>query len=786
MNTERDNFYLLLELSLEPPETNDEVIWEAVQKKKAEWSRLRNHPTKGIQAQKYISLIPEIERVMMNTESRQKEAVAAIQILKKGKDDKFIEIDRHIDILLGKGYVQKEEVEKLAEIHGIDPQEIKNRINLKLEEKLQRADQEICIRMAKGYLTEADLSKIAGRHGLSVDQIRQRVRPSMIKSDTEKIEPIKPLDKSIEKSILDNLKIIKKTSLYHFLDAPMGADLKLLQEKSSAKKRELSSLSKKDADVTAGTILIGHCLTIFKNEESRNAYDVSLATARLASLYSDIDVAAIDGKIRPEYFDILTQKAMEFGMDPDEAEQFIETYCISKNYVIEKKQVPIQVQKSRVRPVIIWGCAAAVLVLAGILYGLYQKSAAESEFQAMMEKVDAQTAPEEKIKILKQYVKTHKQNKKHTQQANIEIKELESRIITQKLNAATALAEKAVADGNIRQAISIYQEYIQSNPPEPQKKQAQNQIQRLSEQIEKKDFEEVSALALQGAPDQKMAAFQRYLAQHPDGPHKADVEKWIQEMSGEYYIFTKKMLDSCQQQSDWKTCVELCENFIRIYDNSHADQLKQLLPTYQENLRNDIIFKNLLEKAGQQGDNYAAAQQIYKDFLAAYPNTPLKQRIQGELTRLSELAALAAMEAKKADMRRLLAASGGRFSEIKDGVVLDSKTGLMWCLVDAKTTALNECIVYESAKHYVETLKTAGYTDWRLPTPAELSGIYKAAPAFPVLNEDECFWSSESFTGYADGWHIKVSTLCKEKGGGWEILQKDSKECANVRAVRGR
>ena len=127
---ERDNFYLLLELSLEPPETNDEVIWEAIQKKKAEWSRLRNHPTKGLQAQKYISLIPEIQKVMMYQDHRQKEAIDALQILKKGKADRYIEIDRHVDILLGKGFVDKEEITKLAQVHDIDEDDIKSRVRI--------------------------------------------------------------------------------------------------------------------------------------------------------------------------------------------------------------------------------------------------------------------------------------------------------------------------------------------------------------------------------------------------------------------------------------------------------------------------------------------------------------------------------------------------------------------------------------------------------------------------------------------------------------------------------
>ena len=215
-------------------------------------------------------------------------------------------------------------------------------IHLKLEEKLNKVDQEISIRMAKGYLTEADLSKIASRHSLTRSNPQALSDVPLLKTIKKKSNLPIPLDKSIEKSIIENLKIIKKTSLYNFLDTPVSSELKTLQEKSSAKKRELSNLSKKDADVTAGNILVGHCLNIFKNDENRYSYDVSLATARIASLYSDIDMATIGGKIRSEYLDVLIQKAMEFGMDRDEASRFIDDYCKNQNYQLEVKKTPSQ------------------------------------------------------------------------------------------------------------------------------------------------------------------------------------------------------------------------------------------------------------------------------------------------------------------------------------------------------------------------------------------------------------------------------------------------------------
>ncbi len=184
---ERENFYILLELSLQPPETDAEVIWEAIQNKKADWSRLRNHPTKGLQAQKNINLIPEIQRVMMNNELREKEVLNALEILKKGKESKFVEIDRHIDMLMAKGYIAKDEISKLAEMHNIALNEIQGRVTAKKNENFTRIDREIGIHMAKGYITEAEVAKIAKRQSMANDDIRQRVRCPIAKTEKEKL-----------------------------------------------------------------------------------------------------------------------------------------------------------------------------------------------------------------------------------------------------------------------------------------------------------------------------------------------------------------------------------------------------------------------------------------------------------------------------------------------------------------------------------------------------------------------------------------------------------------------
>jgi hypothetical protein len=63
----------------------------------------------------------------------------------------------------------------------------------------------------------------------------------------------------------------------------------------------------------------------------------------------------------------------------------------------------------------------------------------------------------------------------------------------------------------------------------------------------------------------------------------------------------------------------------------------------------------------------------------------------------------------------------GRFIAYDDGTVLDTKTNLMWAANDNGSN-----IDWQGAKSYCENYRAGGYTDWRMPTQDELSGLYDA------------------------------------------------------------
>ncbi|MFP4158790.1 MAG: DUF1566 domain-containing protein [Desulfobacterales bacterium] len=784
---ERENFYILLELSCDPPETDPEVIEKAITKKQSEWSRLRNHPTKGLHAQKCINMIPEIRRVMKDDALRAKEAEAASELLTRDRESKYPEIDRHIDILMGKGYVTPEEKIRLASVHGLDESQIQDRLNARKNEKYSRIDQQITLRMAKGYLTESEVEKIAKRNSAKHDEVMQRVRCPVVKTkkSPEAAAPRK-LDPSIEKTIHENLKLLNKSSLYDFLGLPESADLETLQKAAERKKKQLAKSSKKDAVATASNTLAGQCITIFKSEANRIAYDVSLARAKLAALDSDIDIAGINGKVRPEYFEILVNKAVDFGMEKQEAVQYIRDYC-------RRKKLTIESAPDKRRKYIIAAAAAAVIaviiaVAGAFVYTDHRRQAREAEFEEVIKQVSNTEEPRAKIQLLQTFADNHGDDDGYGQyidKAKDRIAEIEEDMAEKKYKNLGDKADEMADKEQYSRAVDELSTYLETDPPAKYADKAEARIEELEEKIESRDFRRLEQMMISGAAPEKIKAISEYLKSHPEGSHVKDAEKMLSDISGEYYIYITKQIEDCEKDEDWQQCVQLCENYTSLYDNSYSDKLETKLEDYREKASQDRKLRALQSKAESFGTDYDAAIEVYEDYISAYPDTGIAGRIKGEIRALRQKKRQKAVEDAGQRLGVLIEQSGGRYTQKNRGVVLDRETGLMWQLLDTSVTQPEKCFSYEEAGKYVKELDTGGYSDWRLPTPEELGEIYKTTPHFPST-EKKWYWTSESYSSYSDSREQRkiVDTVNNDPAGRHDVERRDASECGTVRAVR--
>ncbi len=822
----RQNFYLLLDLSVDPAENDQKVIAQALKKKQALWSKLRTHPTKGTHAKQNIGFIPEIRRVMADPELREKEALAAKKILKKREEKKYFKIDEQIRLLVSKGNITDMEAERLADLNSIDREVILNRSSELIKKEFQEIDIHINKFLKRGSVTKKDIKKFAKQHSVKEDRVKEKLKlkrkenlaeieayinirmvkgyveageiasladfysvekgtvlrfvkcPVRKKGDKKAVES-QAMDETVYRVINDNLKIIGKSSLYDFLGLWLSSGLEELQGKAKAIETQIRKVGIKNAAVTASEALAGHCLTVFMTPESRNAYDVSREKNSLINLNTDIDIAGFDGKIYWQYFDILIKKAMGAGVNPEDAFKYIKQYSADKGWSFTKKP-----KKKNTQALVIFASVLAVILIAGAFftYSKLKEQRIFREYNEALLSLKREKTLEKKEQILNDFIKLY-QKGKYRSDAQSRLNNIKKSIVKRDFTNALAGVVEFEKTKEFEKALDVCRNYLKIYPQSLYTGKIKKKISELSKNLDDKNYENLKNAALKNCFE-KIALFDGFLKKYPKNKHLKDVKNMILQLEDECYYFLKDQLILYEKQENWKECHRLCSIYTEFYKHK---KFYGEIKNYQTDYRNKVwatdVFNGLKDQALSKKDDYTAAKQIYIDYLKKHPEPFLKKMIINELLKVEKNEKLAKIRDDKNRLKILLNKIGkDRYIENPKGIVYDKKTGLMWCLFDSQIEKA-ECLDYESAVTYAAQLKTGGYTDWRLPGAKELQTIYKTKPFFPVL-EIKWYWSTDKFRRFSERWVTTIDVVNSSKEIPLEKEQKDSLQCGSVRAVR--
>ena len=221
-----ENYFILLELPFDPPESDTNKINEAIAKKQAQWSRDQSNPVKKAKASEYLAALEDMKKVMLDPATRKQEAAKAKQI----KDSKAKELEAKLSLYRAKG------------------------------------DQ----------LSEKDLKqlvKVFGAFGFTADEIKKKFGSGHKKQ--EKIDPSEVLDKTQARNVQNFMQQLdmKNKTLYDFLGlAPSSSCNQLCEVADSMKKKILAKGDKTGRD-NAVQSLCGLCVVIFKDAASKRKYD---------------------------------------------------------------------------------------------------------------------------------------------------------------------------------------------------------------------------------------------------------------------------------------------------------------------------------------------------------------------------------------------------------------------------------------------------------------------------------------------------------------------------------
>ena len=71
-----------------------------------------------------------------------------------------------------------------------------------------------------------------------------------------------------------------------------------------------------------------------------------------------------------------------------------------------------------------------------------------------------------------------------------------------------------------------------------------------------------------------------------------------------------------------------------------------------------------------------------------------------------------------------VAKSDSPFVDHRNGTITDTRTGLMWTKMDSHSDTGKSLLNWNKSMVYVNSLRTAGYKDWRMPKEDEVRSIY--------------------------------------------------------------
>ena len=259
--------------------------------------------------------------------------------------------------------------------------------------------------------------------------------------------------------------------------------------------------------------------------------------------------------------------------------------------------------------------------------------------------------------------------------------------------------------------------------------------------------------------------YMAYMASYPDSPNNEEIQKEIRRMNldvtaGRQWASLKKSVQG--GGLSLQTKIDKIETYISKNNTSrYMAEARQIL---------DDLEKEADKLSARREQNINSMNEEEKAKKEADERYAVLVKRQAEHARI-------AAEKKKA--LAALNETRGRFVPTGENSVTDQKTGLMWSLLDSQRE-LGVCMDHRAATRYVKELRHDGYDDWRLPTSAELAGIYKNKPYFPDSGA-EWYWTSEIF---AKGYSYIVNTVSAKQE---TVFKKDTQDigaCGVVRAVR--
>ncbi len=448
-----------------------------------------------------------------------------------------------------------------------------------------------------------------------------------------------------------------------------------------------------------------------------------------------------------------------------------------------EKDVLAERKNRRRRWLIAAAAAVAVLVVAGAgLMGLSAYRARQAH-RAMLAAVSDAGAAQTRLHIIDGYLIDDALKDDYRKEAETLRDRTAMQWREESFAETDAEAKADAARGRLDLAVEGYRSFLKQFADGPTADVAKARIAELRGTMAEEAFRRLTEQAGAAGP-MAAEAYAGFVRDFPESPHAEAARQRMADLRDAYVAALNERIDACRRQQDWDCCMDFASRYATFYgEDRHGGDFKLLQDFFARKIKDRQVVENLVATAAKAGSDLDAARKVFTDFLKTVPEASLKEKVLEQVARIdSEIAAVKARE----QGRRVVAALetlGDRFVVDGDGTFTDRRSGLTWCLLDSLEFGAG-CMNYDAARKHVAGLTVGGHRDWRLPTVAELAGLYKTAPFFPAGQAD-WYWSAETYTRYVGLKKVvEVRIVTSRPETDWQAQNRDAQQCGVVRAVR--
>ncbi|MBW2177296.1 MAG: DUF4388 domain-containing protein, partial [Deltaproteobacteria bacterium] len=341
---------------------------------------------------------------------------------------------------------------------------------------------------------------------------------------------------------------------------------------------------------------------------------------------------ALKEKDEIEYEKGTPSGAFEIGPDTDQSQDSLKKSRQRKKRSPNLKQSGFPGKQKRGARIAI--AVAVILVLCVgtffVMKGIGGRSV-EDEYTALLAAVERLKDAEGQEKLIDAFIETHKADEVFTGRAVQRLIEIWGRMEDSDYDeAGNAVFDLPLNTQYYRKAEEIFSAFLEKHPENRYHPEISKQLAEILDLTDDTYFSELGELDAREHVA-RLEAYRAYLAEYPDGRHRAEVEQLFREALKSSYRDFLIEIERCKRKEQWDVCVSVSRKYKAVFGRyMRMNTVDEIEEKMQEQKALAVL------RSQTDGAEDKTVRKYYLAFLEKYPDSSEKKRLEQRVAEIDK------------------------------------------------------------------------------------------------------------------------------------------------------